>query len=747
MITCLPGSSNAESLEEEMLPAPQKVSHSGNSCGQQHCEGLATDGTSREGLATDGASREMSATSPSTALDADISSSFEAILAEQLRRLQEVLTEQHKQEVTSVREHTSRLYARQERKKSRESVSELARTTSRKEPVPPAPEPSPPPMPSTLALPSIHSDMPLQLDSLFLSKQRHVDRIDSVEQYGSLHSRPSLRSTVEIHGDRERKDEVWPMTCLRCLMIHPHTMRRFFCDLFMGVLVWYDLLIIPLEVSALVRTSLYIELLMASVWTLDLFLNFFRGFEKNGVVELRIRKTALAYLRSWFMLDFSLVLLDWVMIVFTSLVAFASVLRSVKVLRLWRAARLLKFLRLYRMKDFSKLSMYFFRSELSRTMFKISTWIVGILMLNHVTACFWYMLGSLPLSSPTWTQTAIDNYMLSGKSEEPPTSTYLYLTALHWSVTQYTPASMEVVPRNSWERAYNLFTIFSSLVLFPPFLASIANSMAALRKTTAEYADARKNLVQFLQENRVSPNLSSRIESVVTKQHENLRKSKRLHEPAVSLLNLLPQSLKEQMHIELYQHIIVRHPLLGTIGSDHERTLIKLCDVAMCQESLQSGQELFAYGNEAEKVYFVVSGKLSYFEGPVPSPQNREEVMAGAIVCDQVMWMQWVHQGQMTAVQPCTLANLNGACFRNIIAQRPAVHALCCRFAESYFEDIQAEIRTGSYNDLGCSIPLLEDIAIAAGIDITYQRAMSPTPPGLMTPAGRLLPSHWITFW
>jgi len=263
------------------------------------------------------------------------------------------------------------------------------------------------------------------------------------------------------------------------------------------------------------------------------------------------------------------------------------------------------------------------------------------------------------------------------------------------------------------ERLFNLCTIFCSLVFFPTFLASITNSVAAFRKTNADYVEAHKNLLRYLRENRISLKLSSNIQSVACAKYRSLQHSKRVHEPDVMLLKLLPRSLLEQMHTEVFLPIITRHPFLQLLGVRHERALIKLCDVAMGQESLDSGGELFAYGKEAGKVNFLVSGRLIYVDSSCKFQQGTEEVHPGTWICDQVLWMPWVYRGQMTADQQCELASIDGASFRKVIGQRPQVRSLCCRFAERYLAAMQAEFKNGTCSDLGFSVRTLEDIALA----------------------------------
>merc|ERR1712008_432282 len=99
-----------------------------------------------------------------------------------------------------------------------------------------------------------------------------------------------------------------------------------------------------------------------------------------------------------------------------------------------------------------------------------------------------------------WVPVAKELYMQQSHGEEPG-DWYFYATALHWAVTQFTPASMEVTPKNLTERLYNLVAIFISLVLFPTFLTSITNCVSAFRKKNSDYSVAKRLLSQYLQDN------------------------------------------------------------------------------------------------------------------------------------------------------------------------------------------------------------------------------------------------------
>jgi len=489
---------------------------------------------------------------------------------------------------------------------------------------------------------------------------------------------------------------------VRLLLGHPLKKTRLVYDMCTMVLLIYELLVIPMELSGLIGTQKLHDVLIASVWTADLFLSFFRGFVQYGVVELRLSYTAWAYIKSWFLLDFVLVLMDWILLCITPVVAFAGVPRGAKALRFWKFFRMFRFVRSYRVQRFL-LSAHKSFSGTTQTAFQILTWIVGMLMLSHLIACFWYLLGTFFHDSPSWVWASRERYMQ--QYGEEPEKWYLYFTALHWAVTQFTPASMEVTPRSSFERVYNLFTILISLVMFPTFLTSITSNVAAWRKRNTDYIEGRRKLVDFLTENRISLELSIRIQSIVFTQYRNVKTAQRIHEPDIFLFNYLPPSLKEQLHAEIYQPKLIAHPFLKLLADGHGRTFIKICHKAMSQESLKPGEELFTYGKEAEKMHFVDCGSLLYCEGASP-PQPHFDVHAGDWLCDQVLWMPWFYCGQMTAVQPCELASLDGAVFRHIVGERHSLHSLCSRFAARYMVVIKDEF----CNDLGCPLEKIQNI-------------------------------------
>merc|ERR1719491_764494 len=86
-------------------------------------------------------------------------------------------------------------------------------------------------------------------------------------------------------------------------------------------------------------------------------------------------------------------------------------------------------------------------------------------------------MGDLPLEH-TWVDQAFD--------DDAHTFWYRYLSSFHWAVTQFTPASMEIVPTNTFERLYTIVTIFFGLLMFSSFVSNMTNSMTYLTKINYE---------------------------------------------------------------------------------------------------------------------------------------------------------------------------------------------------------------------------------------------------------------------
>merc|ERR1712129_124138 len=113
---------------------------------------------------------------------------------------------------------------------------------------------------------------------------------------------------------------------------------------------------------------------------------------------MRLKETAKAYLRSWFLLDSLLVVLGWSVIFFVQFKSLFGIARGFKILRPIRMLRLLRMIRLMKVVNQlptipSELMQYVDRDALNASI-TVVAWVLAMLFLNHLIACGWYGVGT-----------------------------------------------------------------------------------------------------------------------------------------------------------------------------------------------------------------------------------------------------------------------------------------------------------------------------------------------------------------
>lgn len=349
----------------------------------------------------------------------------------------------------------------------------------------------------------------------------------------------------------------------------------------------------------------------------------------------------------------------------------------------FRIARLLRLLRVFRILRLMKLPKYFVQVE-ERIQNEYAIVLIGIvkltlmiLTLNHVIACIWYGVGELELDNTrsTW----IRNCQFT----EGETG-YRYATSLHWSLTQFTPAGMEVVPANLAERIMAIIVLVFALVTFSSFVSSITNAMTRLRNMNSEYAKQLLMFQRFLRQNKISTPLAVRMRRHL--EYRLLRQKNMLEEKDIEVLKLLSEPLMMELHVEVYRPCFVIHPFFQRYN-EYGIVMRKLCHTAITEISLSLHDVLFSYGETCEQMYFVKAGALLY-----TLEHNWEEVVIQAAriersagsscmgvqleeekgtadhcVAEACLWTPWVHCGTSAVKGKAILICLNSSKFREVV--------------------------------------------------------------------------------
>lgn len=501
------------------------------------------------------------------------------------------------------------------------------------------------------------------------------------------------------------------------LPMSPNAPARLTWDVASMVLISYDVWWIPLQcfdpAESFFTTMMgWISLIF---WTLDMAATLMVGYFDNGELVLSPKRIAYRYLRTWFLPDLIVVLPDW----FTRVVnteggdGLATAARMIKG---FRAIRILRLLRLLKLQRLMNMVYDLIDSEYMFIVFTMIRLIVAITVLNHVIACLWFLVGSLTMSAsmPNWLQ----NTGLSPVNEGE--FAWKYLTSLHWSLTQFTPASMDVSARNEYERVMSILVLFFSLVAFSSIVGSVTNSMTALRNMSGDNKKQFWLLRRFLNHKKIGKTTSARIIRFL--EHQTANQQGDVNPSSIMILTLLSEPLKNLLAYELSKKHVELHPFFNHLEKEMSPILVKLCDTVLSAVDLASEDVVFHPGEEGEKMYFVKSGNLEYMlpNGDVLKPRLREK----AWLSEAVLWTTWWHRGEFKAIAPSQLAVIKPGPFAEVMKIHPRPWSFCRNYAELFVKYLNQKSHKstltdvilnsdyfGSHNIMGCDKDFEVDMA------------------------------------
>eukprot|EP00930_Biecheleria_cincta_P051661 TRINITY_DN3686_c0_g1_i1.p1 TRINITY_DN3686_c0_g1~~TRINITY_DN3686_c0_g1_i1.p1 ORF type:complete len:814 (+),score=108.46 TRINITY_DN3686_c0_g1_i1:37-2442(+) len=499
----------------------------------------------------------------------------------------------------------------------------------------------------------------------------------------------------------------------RC-MFSTNSVFCLFWDIWTTVMMAFDVAVMPLESFDLSAAAFFTnaEIASTSTWLCDMILTFLRAFPRvNGQDEDRHSIIALKYVRSWFTIDLSLVSIGLALVVLEG----SPWMKYVSVLRLLRMLRMLRLLRIVRMISRIKVlttmlnafSIYRM-TERGTVMFRMAKNLAVIIVINHLIACLWFNVGTLDESSMGWVSKHHDLY------NRPFDAVYNYLTAYHWSITQVTPASMEVFPVSSAERVFNIGVILGGLCIFSSFISSMNQSMAQLQAISKEERERSEMLRRYMSEQGLTVELARSIARFL----QNAGSTGGFARP-VKLSELceryaFPDSLLEKLRIESVKYVTCEHVLFDYfhfVQFEIFREMAKSCFVEKLTHRLE---DLFHSGGKGLGMYFVTYGTLGYDIGrgdatsnwidpelpKEPTGKSVIKATAGSWVSEHSLWLDWQHQGALYGLAPLTdVLHIGGESFRTVVARDAKVMKEVRMYARLFALRVMRSARQGEKVD------------------------------------------------
>eukprot|EP00913_Durusdinium_trenchii_P020385 g19149.t1 len=125
---------------------------------------------------------------------------------------------------------------------------------------------------------------------------------------------------------------------------------------------------------------------------------------------------------------------------------------------------------------------------------------------------------------------------------------------MHWSLTQFMPATNNIGPDNVWERLFAIMTVLVAVCLFSSLVGSITAAVGSFRAVQAEKMKQEQAVVAFFEERKLSAELFDDM-------REHQRESQKGHAAVadvttkmsdIRLFRECPESLKLRLSEEVF---------------------------------------------------------------------------------------------------------------------------------------------------------------------------------------------------
>mmetsp|Transcript_26192 Transcript_26192/g.73283 ORF Transcript_26192/g.73283 Transcript_26192/m.73283 type:complete len:705 (+) Transcript_26192:56-2170(+) len=532
--------------------------------------------------------------------------------------------------------------------------------------------------------------------TLNFSEKAGSDSFELHAHWLSTKRRPSVvASLLNQDSGASRPIEATPSplieTPLRCLYISPVSTGRTAWDVMSIVILMYDVVMIPMATFDLPASQFTstMSLVVTLFWTVDVVSNLLVGYYHKGVLIMRPGDIAKHYLQGWFAFDATALCLDWFLLILVGADPTASgIIRLIRSSRIARLLKSLRLLRLIKMQQLSASLNELFYSEGANAVYSVTKHFLCILVLTHVVACGWYAVGTFRNADGPWTW--VGNAGLPTRSVE-----YCYSTSLYWTLVQLGFGSTSIEPTNFAERVFAIVVLFLGIVVFSSVVGMLTNVLADLRTMREHESKQMRLLHRFCTQNMISKGLRCRV--VHFMEYEFAQRGLRLDDKDVEIFELLSKPLYAEIQYERYVPCLRNHSLfkrwlrIRTPTTSYctrpglGNIVQRICSTAIVRISLGDGDVLFCFGDVADRAYVVGGGTLEYVQR-----SHLAAVETGGWVSEAVLWVPWVHVGELKSKTPSQVLFLETAALKSVIGAHYEAWLVAVRYAKRFLELLDA---------------------------------------------------------
>jgi CRP-like cAMP-binding protein len=392
------------------------------------------------------------------------------------------------------------------------------------------------------------------------------------------------------------------------LIMTPDSPLRKYWALLMIFMLLYTAIVTPYRICFLddvVGTWLIVDICTDCIFVIDIVLTFFSAYEEeDGTLVVDWKVIGKKYVKSWLVLD----MLGCLPISYISFPGTDSETSSGdnynRLIRLLRVPRMYRLLRVFRL---MKLTRTFKANSLVRKLIntlkmnngivRLLRFAVTIMILVHVTGCFWFFLAKLDDFGPdTW----VTRY---GYSNKP--NIELYILAVYYVFTTLTTVGYgDITARTLNEQVFAIVLMGFGVGFYSYTISNLSTIMENIDIRSANLKTRLSTLHEFAQDSNIPKELKGKIKRNILHNHEQNVYSWFSHD---SLLKELPASLRTEISLHMHKKIVEE----VVFFQDKDPGFISYIVPALKHITFRNLEFMFSEGDYADEVYFLVTGRVN----------------------------------------------------------------------------------------------------------------------------------------
>ena len=402
-------------------------------------------------------------------------------------------------------------------------------------------------------------------------------------------------------------------------IVLPATAFKVAWDVCSALVLFAILLYVPYEVAFVARDAAYFRFdVFVFVWyACDMALSFVTAYEDAATRSLVVdpAKVRWHYARTYFLVDLVATVPIELLIrtaVDSDAVKFLPLARAVRYLRVFKMLKLLRVVHLeVAMRRVMK------QMRIYPGVDRIAELAVVSLVLAHLVACFWGLLGlrggdgvdddacyagaAVPFRRCSWLQIAGLNREGDGDDNFD-----LYVTCLYWAITTISTVGFgDIHPNSPGEKIFTSVIMVAGVGMYAIIISSFGAVIASFDTKKREMHSKSEALQRFVHKHDVPMRLATAMHNH-QKRYLNAVHLWRTDETEQLVANL-PRDLRSALVIHLERSLVSRVPFF--IGKP--RSFVADAVAVLGPLLADSGEVLVGKGEVANAVYFLVHGAIA----------------------------------------------------------------------------------------------------------------------------------------